>query len=106
MQDMSINQGDSLYLSIIKYDDEGNEVAFDKNDKIKFTAKRKLNQKTYDIESDNARIVDGVAIIEIPPNKTNIRLGEYYYDIQFTTPNADVFTICKGMLTVEWDVTD
>ena len=31
MQDMSINQGDSLYLSIIKYDDEGNEVAFDKN---------------------------------------------------------------------------
>ena len=82
MQDMSINQGDSLYLSIIKYDDKGDEVAFDENDKIKFTAKRKLNQKTYDIESDNARIVDGVAIIEIPPNKTNIRLGEYYYDIQ------------------------
>lgn len=103
---MSINQGDSLYLSIVKYDDDGNETSFEQDEQLKFAAKRKLNQPNYDIESENAKIIDGIAIIEIPPEKTNIRLGDYYYDIQYTTSNYDKYTIVKGTLTIEWDVND
>ena len=106
IKNISINQGDSLYLTLSKYNDEGDEVGFNPTDILKLTAKRNLNQKTYDIESKNARIVDGKAIIELAPSQTNIRLGDYYYDIEYQNENLDRYTLVKGTLTVEWDVTD
>lgn len=106
IKNISINQGDSLYLTLSKYNDEGDEVGFNSTDILKLTAKRNLNQKTYDIESNNARIVDGKAIIELAPSQTNIRLGDYYYDIEYQNENLDRYTLIKGTLAIEWDVTD
>ena len=67
---------------------------------------RKLNQKDFDIKSKPAHLIDGDLIIELLPEDTNIPLGEYYYDIQLTNVAEDVYTIMKGMLTIDWDVSD
>lgn len=106
IKNITINQGDSLYLTLTKYNEDGDEVGFATTDILKLTVKRNLNQKTYDIESNNARIVDGKAIIELAPSQTNIRLGDYYYDIEYKNENLDKYTLIKGTLTIEWDVTD
>ena len=44
IKNISINQGDSLYLTLSKYNDEGDEVGFNSTDILKLTAKRNLIQ--------------------------------------------------------------
>ena len=45
-------------------------------------------------------------IIELTPEQTNIALGDYYYDIQYVNLAKDVYTLVKGTLTIDWDVSD
>lgn len=107
MKNFTINQGDSYYLTVIHVDEDGEtEIPFESGDRIIFSARKKLNQKKYDIQSKPASLVDGEFIIQLTPEDTNVALGEYYYDIQLITASEDVYTILKGMLTIEWDVTD
>ena len=107
MNNLTINQGDSCYLTIMHLDDDNETVIpFEEGDTIIFSAKKKLNQNNYDIQSEPAHLVDGSLIIELTPENTNIALGEYYYDIQLTNVAQDVYTIVKGILTIDWDVSE
>ena len=107
MNNLTINQGDSCYLTIIHMDDDNETVIpFEEGDTIILSAKRKINQKEFDIKSKPARLIEGDLIIELTPEDTNIPLGDYYYDIQLTNVAEDVYTITKGMLTIDWDVSD
>ena len=105
-KDMQIIQGDTCYLTITKLDDAGNQSDFETGEVVKFSAKKNLKQKEYDIESANATLVDGQMIIELTPEQTNIALGDYYYDIQYVNLAKDVYTLVKGTLTIDWDVSD
>ena len=107
MNNLTINQGDSCYLTIMHLDDDNETVIpFEEGDTIVFSAKRKLNQKEFDIKSKSAHLIDGDLIIELTPEDTDIPLGEYYYDIQLTNVAEDVYTIMKGILTIDWDVSE
>ena len=106
MKDLTINQGDSCYLNITKEDENGEKINFETGEVVKFSAKKNLKQKEYDIESANATLVNGEMIIELTPEQTNIALGDYYYDIQYVNLAKDVYTLVKGTLTIDWDVSD
>ena len=67
MKDLTINQGDSCYLTITKEDESGEKINFETGEVVKFSAKKNLKQKEYDIESANATLVDGEMIIELTP---------------------------------------
>lgn len=104
MNDINIIRGDTCYFTIIKQDEEGNKVNFDENDKIVFSVKKKLTQTNYELQSEDATIVDGEAIISLTAEQTSRLLDDYYYDIEYTDINSDIYTLAKGTLTVEWDV--
>lgn len=105
-KNLQIIQGDSFYLTVTKLDSEGDQLEFNSSDKIVFSAKKNLKQLDYDIYSDKIYIVDGKIILYLSPKDTNIKLGTYYYDIQYTTDNNDVYTLVKGELEITWEVTD
>jgi len=44
-------------------------------------------------------------MVRVAPEDTeNLELGKYYYDLQIEI-NGDVFTILKGVFTIDYDVT-
>ena len=105
-KNLQIIQGDSFYLTVTKSDSANGQVEFNNTDKIVFSAKKNLKQLDYDIHSDKIYVVDGKIILYLSPNDTNIKLGTYYYDIQYTTDNNDVYTLLKGELEITWGVTN
>jgi hypothetical protein len=102
--DLIITRGDSCALTLKKMSD-GEQVDFENGESFIFSAKSKLKQPTYDIQSETFNVIDGEAIIYLTPEDTRIREGEYFYDIQYTDLNEGVYTIVKGNLTIDWDVT-
>lgn len=106
MQDLQINQGDTCYITVIKQDDSGNKINFVTGETVVLSAKKNLKQTIYDIQTANATLTDGEMIIEITSTESNIALGDYYYDIQYTDVNNDIYTLVKGMLNIDWQVTD
>ncbi len=105
-KNLQITQGDSFYITVTKSDAEGSQLELNSSDKIVFSAKKNLKQPDYDIHSDKTHIVGGKIILYLSPNDTNIKLGTYYYDIQYTNANNDVYTLVKGELEITWEVTD
>jgi hypothetical protein len=105
MQDFEIIRGDTCYLEVIKEDDTGTPIPFDVTDTFIFSAKKNIKQDTYDIQSTKFQLNSGKAIIELNTTDTNVEVGEYYYDIVYKTTNDEEYTLCKGILTVDWDVT-
>lgn len=57
-------------------------------------------------------LTDGISLVETgkyrvrvaPEDTSNIEVGSYYYDLEIGA-NSDIFTILKGILKVEQDVT-
>lgn len=48
---------------------------------------------------------DGIFNVKIEPEDTkNVSTGNYHYDLEINV-NGNVYTILKGMLTIDWDVT-
>lgn len=106
MGDFTINRGDSCYITVIKTDSAGTQIDFVEGDKVILSAKKNLKQENYDIQSELATLTNGQMVIYLEPNDTNISLGEYYYDIQYTDLNNDIYTLSKGKITIEWEVTE
>ena len=51
------------------------------------------------------RASEGVYLVRIAPSDTkDVEIGQYFYDLQVGL-NTDVFTILKGVIDIEWDVT-
>ena len=105
-KDLQIIQGDSFYVTLNKYDKEGDQVDFENGEEITFSARKNLNQTDYDIQSRKVTLNEGKAILYLSPVDTEVKLGEYYYDIQYKTQNQDVYTLMKGTLEIVWEVTD
>jgi len=105
MGDFTIIRGDSCYISVIKTNEQGQQIDFVDGENVVFSVKKNLKQENYDIQSSSSVIVDGQMIIELTPDDTNIALGDYFYDIQYTDINDDVYTLSKGNVTIDWDVT-
>lgn len=102
--DLTIIRGDTCTLTL-KKTAEGVEVPFETGDTFIFSAKKKLKQTTYDIQSDTFVIIDGEAIITLSSTDTDIREGDYCYDIQYTDVDGDIYTLIRGTLTIDWNVT-
>lgn len=105
MGDFTIIKGDSYYISVTLVDEDNNTVDFQQGDVLTFSVKKKLKQPEYDIQVKNIVTTEGDTIIEITPHDTNIREGNYYYDIEYKDTNADVYTLVRGILTIDWEVT-
>ena len=59
-----------------------------------------ITERAYDPETDTRTYA-----IRIPPEYTdNVEVGRYFYDLQLTV-NLDIFTLMKGRLTVEYQIT-
>lgn len=105
MGDFSIMRGDSCYISVIKLDENGCKINFEEGEVVIFSVKKNLKQENYDIQSSSTNLVDGEIIIKLTPEDTNIALGDYFYDIQYTDLIEDIYTLARGTLTIDWDVT-
>ena len=79
MKDLTINQGDSCYLNITKEDESGEKINFETGEVVKFSAKKNLKQKEYDIESETPIEVKdikfsttGIELRVVVPSKTSL----------------------------------
>ena len=104
MQDFEIIRGDTCYLEVTKQDENGNILNFAVDDIIMFSAKKNIKQETYDIQSTKFQLNEGKMILELDTVDTNIDIGEYFYDISYRTSSNEEYTLCKGKLTIDWDV--
>lgn len=103
--EITINRGDSCYFTVIKQNEEGTKINFDIGDELTFSAKKTLKQENYDIQVISTDLNDGEITIQLLPEHTNIALGQYLYDIQYKDIYNDIYTLSKGTLNIEWDVT-
>lgn len=105
MGDFTIIRGDTCHITVVKIDENGEKINFIPGDKCTLSVKRNLKQASYDIQIESTNIQQGEIIITLPSQSTNIALSEYYYDIQYTDENNEIYTLSRGILTIDWDVT-
>ena len=109
MENLSMIKGDTFSFTIQIYDLEENlSEAY-------FSCKKNKSDETYIFQKS---IGDGIELeettdeyisyrITVAPEDTNtIESGKYYYDLQLTTAQGDVFTPLNAVLTIIEDVTD
>lgn len=107
MEDKNITmvRGDTLSFNIFVTDPDGNAVTVDSAD---FTCKKLATDESNVFrKSLNAGILqdDDCLTVRVAPSDTeNVDAGRYFYDCQIGVDD-DVFTILKGILTIEQDVT-
>ena len=98
-----MTRGDTLSFS---FEVEGIESL----DDAYFTCKLNHDDDTYIFQKD---LTDGISVVEAgkyrvrvaPEDTEEIELGEYYYDLKIKK-NSDAFTILKGVLKVDYNVTE
>lgn len=105
MGDFTIIRGDTCHITVIKLNENNEKIDFVIGDKCTLSAKRNLKQNEYDIQSMSTNIVEGEIIITLSSEETNIALGDYFYDIQYEDSNEEIYTLARGIVTVDWDVT-
>ena len=74
-----------------------------------FSCKANADDENYVFQKS---LTDGISLVETgkyrvrvaPEDTSNIEVGSYYYDLEIGA-NSDIFTILKGVLKVEQDVT-
>lgn len=104
-KNITMTKGDTLSFNIIVTDSDGNAVTVDSAD---FTCK-KIPQDEHNVfkKSIGAGITqdeDCLTIRVAPEDTESVDAGRYFYDCQIGV-DSDVFTILKGILTIEQDVT-
>ena len=75
-----------------------------------FSCKKDLDETGYifqkSIGNGISKVGDGQYTVRIAPEDTeDLDVGEYFYDLQVSL-NSDVFTILRGVLFIEFDVTE
>ena len=74
-----------------------------------FSCKKDPTDNDYifqkELEDGIEKVSSGVYRIRVAPSDTkNVEIGNYYYDLQIGV-NGDVFTILKGVLKIEREIT-
>ena len=104
---ITMTRGDTLSFGVELADQDGNPFDIDS---AYFTCKKDLTdvavvfQKSLNngITRDDA----GLYTVRVAPDDTkSIKAGKYFYDLQVGAGD-DVFTIMRGVLEIEQDVTD
>lgn len=114
MQDKNVTmvKGDtvSFGLEVMQTDSEGNLVPFEEDlDTAYFTCKQNYTDLTSAFQKSLGdgitKIGTGKYAVRIAPADTaKLEAGKYFYDLQIGV-NGDIFTILKGILDIEQDVT-
>lgn len=103
-KNITMTKGDTLSFNVIAMDTNGEPMVVDSAD---FTCK-KLGTETSNVfrKSLGAGITqdDGMITVRVAPEDTNINAGRYFYDMQIGV-GSDIFTVMKGVLEIEQDVT-
>ena len=99
-------KGDTLAFGVKIVDQEGK--LFD-IDNAYFTCKRNYTDETNvfqkSLNNGITRVEAGIYRVRVAPNDTkDLEAGYYVYDFQIGA-NSDVFTIMRGSLEIEQDVT-
>lgn len=101
---ITMTRGDTLSFGL--------EVEGDALDTAYFTVKKSFSDETPVFQKSLGTTVDGITLIEegkyavriAPEDTENLEVGKYYYDLQIGV-NGDVFTVKRGILELEADVT-
>jgi hypothetical protein len=108
-----LTRGDSQTYTLTFKDGSGNLYCI-KNWVVKFTLKTDWNlpdseaslQKIVTAFSDTTSGTTGVASVALTPSDTaDLEPREYDFDIAVTTNDGDNYTVMKGKLNLEYDVT-
>ena len=104
-QNITMVRGDTLAFNVEVFDEDGNVVLVDSAD---FTCKKKpLGDENIFHKALGAGIVqsDGLLSVRVAPEDTKeVDAGRYFYDLCLGVDD-DVYTVMKGILTIEQDVT-
>ncbi len=104
-KNITMTRGDTLAFNVFVTDADGNAITVDSAD---FTCK-KMGTDVLNVfrKSLNAGITQDEECLTVrvaPEDTENVDAGQYFYDCQIGV-NNDVFTILKGILSIEQDVT-
>lgn len=105
---ITMTRGDTLSFGLEFYDEDGNAFTDDLESafftcKKNYTDGENLFQKS--LGNGITKVSDGQYAVRVAPEDTvGIESGKYFYDLQIGV-NSDVFTLLKGVLEIERDVT-
>ena len=104
-ENITMTRGDTVTFNIQVFDENGQTIDVDS---CKFTCKKRASssevvfQKSF---ADGITQSNGLITVRIAPEDTkNVDEGTYFFDCQIGEAD-DIFTIKKGILTIEWDAT-
>lgn len=104
-QNITMTKGDTLSFGVVCEDQEGQPIEFDT---AYFTCKKNPSDLNNIFrKSLNNGITyngEGAYIVRVAPEDTKYtEAGRYYYDLEVGEGN-DIFTILKGILEIEQDI--
>lgn len=80
-------------------------------DNVYFSCRKEINDANYVFQkttNDDITLIDAEAgeyNVKVAPEDTeNVELGNYYYDLQINV-GSDKYTILKGSLKIDYDIT-
>ena len=104
-ENITMVRGDTLAFNVEVFDDSGNPITVDSAD---FTCKKKLAGDLSVFHKSLGSGIsqsDGIISVRVAPSDTKeVDAGRYFYDFQIGV-GGDVFTLLRGVLTLEQDVT-
>ncbi len=101
---MSMVRGDTLSFGIEIED-------FDQDlDTVFFSCKSNYDDSAYVFQKSLGdgitKVETGKYIVRVAPEDTkDVSVGKYYYDLEIGA-NSDIFTVLRGVLDIEYDVTN
>lgn len=91
---ISMIRGDSETIKVSCEDAQGVNVPLEDGDTLYFTVKKSTNTEEKILQKIVSEFTEGVALITIFPKDTReLKIGNYYYDIQLNRANGQVKTI-------------
>lgn len=103
-QNITMTKGDTLAFNVEVFDEDGNAITVDSAD---FTCKKKILENVnvfHKALGSGITQADGLLSVRVAPSDTsNADAGRYFYDMQIGIGD-DIYTIMKGILEIEQDV--
>jgi hypothetical protein len=104
-ENITMVKGDTLSFNVSIKDDEGNPVTVDTAYFLCTAAPASQTYIFYKSLGDGITQEDGVLTVRVSPSDTgNKYAGIYYYDLQIGI-DGDIYTLLRGLLTLEQDIT-
>jgi len=106
---LSMVRGDTLTFGV-ELEDENGELFTQDLESAYFTCKSSYDEEQAVFQKDLnvgiSKVATGQYVVRVAPTDTEgVVPGKYYYDFEIGV-NSDIFTVLKGVLTIENDVTN